>query len=80
MEKMSQQSQYTELEECVLGLVLGKLVIDWSNGGFVYSEGPEKYFEDWVDANHASFNADFERNLFGCFIKYLIAKGKCSGR
>ena len=83
MKQKKEQNQpilRTDLENQVMVLALNKLVNDWFHNRFLYSEGPEKYFEDWVDANNVSFSPTFESQLFTLYVKFLIMRGNICGK
>ena len=69
-----------DLENQVMALALNKLINDWFRNRFIYSEGPEKYFEDWVNVNNVAFNPTFENRLFVLFVRFLIMRGNICGR
>jgi len=59
--------------DCVLALALNKITSDWYKNRFMYSEGPERYFEAWIEVNGIScFGYLFERDLFRYFVAFIL--------
>lgn len=68
------------LEKQVMVLALNKVTTDWYRNKFTFSEGPEKYFEDWMEVNNMEFSETFKTELFSLFVKFLIMRANTGGR
>lgn len=70
---MKRQSK-NELDVQIIGLILARLMRDHKELGFFASEGPEWFFENWLDANRGSIPKVKEKVLLRLFINKLMRK------
>lgn len=68
---MKRQSK-KELDIKILALVLHRLMKDYKELNFWASEGPEWFFENWVEANMEFVPDNLEKALLKMFISKLM--------
>ena len=70
---MRRQSK-KELDIRVLALALQQLMKDYKDLKFFASEGPEWFFENWLDSNMEFVPDNMEKALLKLFIARLMGK------